>query len=116
MFVAESAPQIVRIARTGPARQPSNALLPSQLTCSSSKPTTEIEESGLCWNARPFQREIRSGPYLPVVPGRVRASERTIHRPDACNLYVGVVTVMPSRGKRSVELRCVPSASQTVPG
>src|SRR3954453_20786055 len=121
------------MARTGPVRSPMIDEFASQFTCSSSKPTTLIELSGDDWNARPFHRSMRSGPYvgvgaswslirprpLPfacggsacaVAAGVATRSARTIQRPLACHEYADVDTVTPSRGKRSVDARGAPVA------
>src|ERR1035437_2356432 len=76
---------------------------------SSSNPTTDTCELGLDWNALPFHRAIRLGPYVEVVFGAVTWNPPTIQRPEAVSLYVGVVTIMASRGKRSVDARDCPS-------
>ncbi len=61
-LVPESAPQVARIARTGPIRSPSNVLDPPQCVSSSSKPQQGVLELGSCWKARAFQRSTTLGP------------------------------------------------------
>src|SRR3954463_15064035 len=104
------------MARTGPVRSPMSDEFASQFTCSSSKPTTLMLLSGDDWNARPFHRSTRSGPYagpvgatsffpcpfaLPAASngtgatgaGGAICTDRTIQRPDACHEYAAVETV-----------------------
>ena len=63
-LVPESAPQVARMARTGPTRSPISVLEPPQWVSSSSNPQQGVLEEGSWAKARAFHRSTRLGPKL----------------------------------------------------